>query len=338
MTVFSRRFSREEVGRDFFLNYLPPEIVRLLDLKSARLSKDSFLDKRLRAYFSDLVYEVLLRNGKGSVFVHVVLEHKSYPDRLVSFQLLCYMVRVWERILRKYQGKKRKSGEKGEKAGKEPPFLFPPILPVLICHGRSAWNTPPDFRSLFPDLPEFASHIPDFTYVICDLSSHSDDEIRGMVMLRVAMLVMKHIFKDDLAERLPDILALLRDLAQRRSGLEFLETIMVYLSRGTGRLSEEKLGESVMAAFPETGGTIMQTLAEKWFRQGETKGKIEGKIEGLLQGIELALDIRYGDKGLRLLPEIRKIRDADVLSAIYRGLKARNSLRDLRQIYGAKSH
>jgi hypothetical protein len=123
-----------------------------------------------------------------------------------------------------------------------------------------------------------------------------------MVMLKVAMLVMKHIFRDDLAERLPGILGLLRGLAHKRSGLEFLETIMVYLSHGTDRLSEDKLGETVREAFPETGGEIMQTLAEKWFRQGETKGKIEGKIEGLLEGIELALDIRFGSKGLRILP------------------------------------
>lgn len=74
--------------------------------------------------------------------------------------------------------------------------------------------------------------------MICDISGYSDDEIKGMVMLRVAMLLMKYIFRDDLAERLPEILGLLRELAGKRSELEFLETIMIYLSRGTDRLGE----------------------------------------------------------------------------------------------------
>lgn len=330
---FRDAFSREEVGRDFLHNYLPPEIVRILDLKSAELTKDSFTDKELRMHFSDMIYKMRLKKGGGPAYVFIVLEHKSYPDWLVGFQLLRYMVRIWEQIVRKHQKekKKKKAGKKGKrKTDGESPFLLPLVLPVLICHGRSAWNIPADFRSLLPECPEFASYIPDFRYVICDISSYSDDEIKGMVMLRVAMLVMKYIFRDDLAERLPEILGLMRDLVQKRSGLEFLETIMIYLSRGTDRLSEQELGESVRKAFSDEGGEIMPTLAEKW--------KNEGNLEGLLEGIELALDIKFGGEGLKILPEIRKIRDIDVLTAVHRGVKTKNTLKDLRRIYSSKVH
>ncbi len=42
---------------------------------------------------------------------------------------------------------------------------------------------------------------------------------------------MKYIFSDGLAERLPEIFGLLRELSAKRSGLEFLQTVMVYLTR-----------------------------------------------------------------------------------------------------------
>jgi len=74
----------------------------------------------------------------------------------------------------------------------------------------------------------------------------------------------------------------------------------------------------------------MQTLAEKW--------KNEGNLEGLLEGIELALDIKFGGEGLKILPEIRKIRDIDVLTAVHRGVKTKNTLKDLRRIYSSKVH
>jgi hypothetical protein len=110
-------------------------------------------------------------------------------------------------------------------------------------------------------------------------------------------------------------------LVTKGSGLEFLETLMVYLSRGTDRLSEKEQGEAVSSVFSETGGELMPTLAEKW------------KNEGLIEGIEQFLEIKFGEKGLKILPEIRKIQDTDLLKTVHRGLITKNSLNELRQIY-----
>jgi len=83
----------------------------------------------------------------------------------------------------------------------------------------------------------------------------------------------------------------------------------------------------------------MATLAEKWLEKGEirgiTKGKIEGKIEGLLEGIETGLNVKFGKRGLKLLSEIQKIQDADILKAVHKGLWTADSLKELRKIYKA---
>lgn len=45
---------------------------------------------------------------------------------------------------------------------------------MLICHGGSAaWSIPTDFRSLFPECPEFASHISDFSYLPAEFARES---------------------------------------------------------------------------------------------------------------------------------------------------------------------
>ncbi len=284
---FKKLFSRKNVGRNFFLNYLPRDVVSLLDLDSSELTKDSFVDQELGEYFSDTIYKVRLKEG-GKAHVYILLEHKSYSDPLAGFQILCYMVRIWESVVRKHREEKkaaRKSREKRRKTGKDrSPFRLPLVIPILICHGRSEWNVPADFSSLFDTRPELEAHTPDFSYLLCDLSRHSDDEIKGTVLLRVGMLVMKHIFSDDLAERLPEILELLRELSDRRTGLEFLRTIVIYLAHGTDKIGKEELGKSVRSAFPERGGELMATVAEQWFQEGKTEGKTEGKAEGKLIG------------------------------------------------------
>jgi len=64
----------------------------------------------------------------------------------------------------------------------------------------------------------------------------------------------------------------------------------------------------------------------------------KGKIEGLSEGIELDSDIRFGDEGLKVLPDIQKNQDINVLTAVHRGAKIKNTLEDLRQIYNRKEH
>ena len=104
---FKEVFSREDVGRDFVLRHLPPYIVALLDTDSLTLTRDSFVDKELREHFSDMVYKVRLRSG-GEAYICVLPEHKSYADPMTGFQVLRYKVRIWERLLRAYQRKKRR--------------------------------------------------------------------------------------------------------------------------------------------------------------------------------------------------------------------------------------
>jgi predicted transposase/invertase (TIGR01784 family) len=141
------------VARDFLTYYLPANIVELLDIDTLELSKDSFVDKELSEYFSDLLYKVELRDGRA-VYVYVLLEHKSYPEPFVAFDLLRYMVRIWDLLL--------KQGKAGEK--------LPTIIPVVLYHGRRGWHIGQDFRSLVADDGKLERYLPDFHYELCDLS------------------------------------------------------------------------------------------------------------------------------------------------------------------------
>jgi len=97
---------------------------------------------------------------------------------------------------------------------------------------------------------------------------------------------------------------------------------------------------------------MMGTIAEKWFEQGKQaglgqglqqgleagrqEGLQQGRRQGLLDGIELALELRFGPEGLRLLPEIAEVEELDVLKAIHTGIKQAGSPDELRRIYGKK--
>ncbi len=95
--------------------------------------------------------------------VHLVLfEHKSYPEPLIAFQLLPYMIRIWERDLRQ-----------------PGPVQLTPILPVVVYHGRAAWQVPLSFGELFTGAEPLRSYWPQFHYHLTDLSTYRDEQIAG---------------------------------------------------------------------------------------------------------------------------------------------------------------
>jgi predicted transposase/invertase (TIGR01784 family) len=315
---FKESWSRQEVARDFLSYYLPAKIVDLLDIDSLELSKDSFVDTELREYFSDLLYKVDLRDGRA-VYVYVLLEHKSYPEPLIAFHLLRYMVEIWNLLL-----KQRKGGEK-----------LPPVIPVVLYHGRAEWRIGRDFRGLIVDDGELERYLPDFDYELCDLSDFEDEEIKGAVVLRVAMLLFKYIFRDELADRLPGILGLLRELTDKRSGLEYLEAVLRYLSSGTDKVDKDDLRQAVEAALPEIGGKVMSTIAEKWVEEGMQQGIQQGVQQGRLQNaredILENLEARFEVVPRSVIKRIDEIEELSLLKILHKRSVLVDSLEEFKE-------
>jgi predicted transposase/invertase (TIGR01784 family) len=268
--------SRPGAARDFVQNYLPPEVVALLDLDSLDPTKDSFVDAELRSHYSDLLFTVSLKNRRPA-FLYLLFEHKSYSDPDVGFQLLRYSVRIWEQYRRR-----------------ETQGLLPPILPLVLYHGKSRWEVSTRFRDLVASPPELLRYIPDFEHHLCDLTAYSDEEIRGAVTLRAALLLMKHIFDPDLLDRLPAVLGLLRELARGRTGLETIETFLRYLVSASDAIDAEGLHHALEASLPGTGETLMPTLAEKWYEDGRQEGRQEGHTEGEAALLIRQLERKFG--------------------------------------------
>jgi len=265
---FKDLFSRSEAAQDFLRYYLPAELVNLLDLSSLEVGKDSFIDPDLQTHFSDLLYKVRLHTGEET-HVYVLFEHKSYPDPLIALQVLRYMVRIWEQGLKQNQ-----------------PLL--PVIPLVVYHGLTRWRVSLNFTDLF-NLPQaMKPYVPEYAYWLCDLSRYSDEEIRGVVTLRVGLLLLKYILREDLGAHLREILALLQDLSRQRTGLDYLQTILRYLAGSTDKISPDELRQAVTQVFAE-GEDLMPTIAEQWIEQGLMEGLARGREEGREEGREAAL-------------------------------------------------
>ncbi|MCP4400543.1 MAG: Rpn family recombination-promoting nuclease/putative transposase [bacterium] len=328
---FKEIFTHKETAEDFLRQYLPTDVVSLLDLTSLEYSKDSFIDQDLEELFSDLLLKVSFTNGFMG-YVYILLEHKSYQEPFTAFHLLRYLVKIWEAALKKKEI-----------------LNFPVVIPIVLYHGENRWRAGASLSDLLecpemlpPSLADVLSpYIPDFRYLLWDASGVSDDEIRGTVILRVALLLFKHIFNKDLRDRLPGILTLLRDLIGKRTGMEYMDTVLRYLLNAppAGRITYDDVKNAVEEAFPQIGGEIMATIADTLIERGIQQGKQQGLQQGLQQGIiqnacedvlEI-LNIRFGMVSQSLLNTIQRIDNAALLKTLLRQAITVQSLEDFTQ-------
>ncbi len=72
----------------------------------------------------------------------------------------------------------------------------------------------------------------------------------------------------------------------------------------------------------------MVTLGKKWKAEG-----IEiGRKEGILEAIQLALEIKFGDEGLKIFPQIKEITSIEKLKEIKSALRSADSLNPIKSI------
>jgi len=95
----------------------------------------------------------------------------------------------------------------------------------------------------------------------------------------------------------------------------------------------EELDMEISQMVQEVVEEEQATYITSFERIGIKKGIEIGIQEGLLSGIELGLELKFGDPGLRLLPEIRKIEDVETLRAIREKLRTVEEIEELRLVY-----
>jgi predicted transposase/invertase (TIGR01784 family) len=142
--------SDKEVAIDFLKEYLPKEIIENIEINSISQEKTSYISTNLKESFSDIVWR--FETKTEPLKVCLLLEHKSYKDPNVVFQILEYLALGYQQQL--------KNQKKVEL-----------IVPILYYHGESKWHLK-DFESYFDKYPtEFKHYLPVYKNEFINLNS-----------------------------------------------------------------------------------------------------------------------------------------------------------------------
>lgn len=323
---FKETFGNIEIAKDFLKNYLPVEIVKIIDVSTLEPQKDSFINEDLQETFSDMLFRVDMNHSEG--YIYFLFEHKSYTSRNISFQLLKYMIEIWE-----------------AKIKKENCNVLPMIIPLVIYHGNDKWNVQRMLSDMivgYQGLPkEVQKYIPNYEYILYDISRYTDEEIIGEARLRILLTVFRDIFSKDknkLRKSVLNAAEALARLADKQTGVEYFETYLRYILSAGHDLTKTDMNEIIVnigRTYPEGSDAIM-TLADRFREEGIEQGVLlgmeKGEAQALVKTIIRLLTKKFGSIPEDLKKEIFKL-DAATLELMIDDILIYQKVEDIKKYW-----
>lgn len=241
---FKAAFSRKDVCAALIENRFPEPLRKRLDISTLELTNGSFVDDELNQHFADLVYQCTY-SGEQKVKIALLIEHKSYQEDYPHLQLMRYLLNVWQ--------EDRKHNLK-----------LTPVIPLVIYHGHGRWKYAP-FTSYFIATDSvLEDFIPEFRYLLHDLSAWPDKEILAFQnqFLALATFLLKHSRAERFLEAFQsDIRDLVGSLAAKNER-NFIESVFVYVFRMENGLTREEVLAIFRQVSPQTEEIIMSAYEQ----------------------------------------------------------------------------
>lgn len=272
---FRSAMSDVRVAKEFFEQYLPASILRLVDLDSLQLEKSSFIDQYLKETIGDVLYSVSIKGQKG--YLYALVEHQSVPQRWMAFRLWRYIIQVME-----------------EHVYKKKHTVLPIIIPIVFYNGEKKYPYSTDLFALFGEHQALAQSILLQPFHLVDLNEISDEKLKELNWMGIMAFAQKHIFDADFMPYLKELGLLLKRL-ESVGATEYIITTITYLfnagfedKQPMVKLLSEHLSDRIGGQVITLAERLEKKGFEKGILEGKSEGKAEGKAEGKIEGQALA--------------------------------------------------
>ncbi len=300
-SLFRYAFSDPATITAHFQAALPLKVVEALDWSSLMLQPGSYVDETYQDFHSDLLFKVRARSGE-EVFLFLLFEHQSSSDPLMAQRVLTYMIRVWDFWLR------------GE--GTPRPRTLPPVLPVILFHGTSAWTAPTRLSELLLGGPELkgvlGELVPEVRYILQDLSAHSDEELIGSALGRMVQILFKHARRGDLWEHLARWSDTVTEILQEHpDGLRAVEALVRYIVLVNRTGPPEAVRQTLREKLSPEAEESLMTYADQLREEGRQQSRQEMLEHSRARMLRL-LHVKFGAIEVEQIQRVQRADEAQL--------------------------
>ena len=285
-------FSHQEMVESLIRDFVPEEWVSHLDFSTLEKQNGSYVTDDLRERHDDVIWRVKFR-GQW-FYVYLLIEFQSEIDPWMAVRIMVYVGLLYQDLI--------KSG--AVKTGE----LLPPVFPLVLYRGASAWNAREEVSELIVPTSRFlAKYHPSLRYFLVDARHTPEESLQNE---SAASLFVRMERRDDLQDLSLDLARFM----QIFSGPKYL-SLRRALTVWAKRVLRQRLGENVQIPDVTELAKVIAMPAErlplfsgKWISEdeargearGEAKGRKEGEIKGRVAMLHRLLVKRFGENTIDL--------------------------------------
>ena len=161
--------------------------------------------------------------------------------------------------------------------------LAKPVLtiPIIIYHGKTRWKYQPlvqYFKKIDNELSRF---LPDFDYLLFDISQFSDAQILGFrnKFLALSWLLLKNSRTKSYLINIANSFVELMQSVELQGDVNYIKSVFLYTLDTSEHLTKQKIIDIFRNISTQTANITM-SIAEALKTEGKLEGRQEGKTEG----------------------------------------------------------
>jgi predicted transposase/invertase (TIGR01784 family) len=268
--------------RDVF-NILGESAAQDMDFTRMTVERTHFVQPDFEHVLADLLLRVPLRveTGGKTIFVYILIEHQSLPERFMILRLAEYLLEV-------YKSQKRAWNEKHSS---DATFKLQPVIPVVFYTGARRWERISSLVDVVDQGERFRTMIPYFEPHILNLRECSPEELiakGGFFGNVLRLLAQEHAEEEAFGPLLGQVVRQLEEMPETevrrwREFLSWIQALVYHARTGEERARLRAVIESSARdkAHRKELATMAETIAEMLERRGREKGQEEATVASL---------------------------------------------------------
>jgi hypothetical protein len=265
-------FSHARMVRDLLREILGEAWVDRIDLSTAERVPASFTSRRHKNRESDVIWKFQRKDTDEPVYVYILLEFQSRPDRYMCVRAMTYVGLLYETLIA--EGRLPPSGK------------LPLVIPIVVYNGIGPWGPALELSELIERLdPSAEQYVPRLRYRLIHEAQVPLEQ------LEASDSPVADLFRLERSKAWDDITLVVPQLREhvppdeeplRRAFESWLQGVLL------PRLEIEPADLSTRLTLEEIE-TMLAERIDEWNRQLKEKGIQKGRQEGRQEGEATAL-------------------------------------------------
>lgn len=270
--LYKQLFGHPEVVRDLLTGFVPAEWTASLDVGAFERLNASYASENGKTRHEDIVWRAKI--GGDWVYVYLLLEFQARSDPWMALRMQVYVGLLCQDLVAQHRL---------TRYGK-----LPPVLPVVLYHGRKPWRASTDLTKLMLPPPEGLERFqPSQHYLLIDQHRNLGGDGQSNVLS-----ILFRLMRSRTDAQMRDALSV---FAQRMKSPDMLRARDSLMRWVRAVLQDEfcetdiSLEEGPIMLFDQRFKKYEDLLEYEAIERGRARGKEEGRQEGRQEGALLAL-------------------------------------------------